>query len=210
LTSQLFETSVKEFKSQFEGPDQYMFPIKLDGFPEDVLIAGTSARIPGRSLLSGERPSRAEYISIVESGTGKSRVTFNMSTATKFEAWMDTVLLFFVMLVLIGVSFSMNRTLDVLLDIEKLAGISKIMLQKNVVDEEQYENMTTEDLGVMAMLGVERVDLAHREVTGATGKSGSFLHVSGQWLSCRMFIQMRLVHGHSISSQCQTWTRCRW
>merc|ERR1712048_14509 len=50
-------------------------------------------------------------------------------------------------------SFDLNKTLEVMLDIEKMANLSRILLEDEVVDKGKISDLTAEDLGIIELMG---------------------------------------------------------
>mmetsp|Transcript_50230 Transcript_50230/g.113149 ORF Transcript_50230/g.113149 Transcript_50230/m.113149 type:complete len:1052 (-) Transcript_50230:26-3181(-) len=159
--SYIFESVVVELDHFYASRLQH--PYELSGFPESLTINGRQVLILGASLVLQPEPERYDYrlwrevesCRVERAGCEdgvKAALHLDIGKARKVEAGLNIVTIVFVMAVMVFMSFDLSKTLDVMLDIEKMAKMTKIFLKKNPVEDEDLKDMSNEDKGVIAMM----------------------------------------------------------
>jgi hypothetical protein len=161
-----FEETVKHLCEFYESRSHKMHPFELEGFPERLSIDGHSLVIHGTSRELRRAPLRRDYQMAVGVPScmvkrpgcreGKrAAIRYDVSDVSRLMAGLNISIIIFTLLILIVMSFSLNKSLEVMLTIENLAGVSKLMLKTNVVDDSEIEFMTQEERGIIDMMALK-------------------------------------------------------
>lgn len=139
-TSELFQDVVEDMMSFF-GELNYQ-PYRLEGYPEQVEVAGRACTIPGEQLVSGETPQRLQNI-IRQSvhhcrlqrtqcsndlGT-RAEIYFDMREPNQYEAAMDIAVIAFIVLCMVLETFGLSLTIDIIIvkPVERILGTLQLM-----------------------------------------------------------------------------------
>lgn len=138
-TTTLFQSIIQEMVRFFADLDYH--PYRLDGYPQDVHVAGRQATIPGAHLVYGEVPQRLQNIlkqSVhncqllrpeCDSQHREAEIYFNMKQPHQYEAALDMGMVVFIVLCMVLVTFGLSITIDIILvkPMERILGALHLM-----------------------------------------------------------------------------------
>jgi len=172
----IFEEAVQDMCRFYDdlGSLVSIYPYELDGFSDTITVSGQSRRIPGETACTRPTLNRKQSILMQEvpdcyyerptcDGYTRAVLFFDLKGVSQWEAGMDMLTIFFVLLVMIFLTFDLSRVLDtmVMKPLERMLGkyrevAFKIIAKVQELNGDETASNSSEHDGVSEILLLSR------------------------------------------------------